>query len=140
MLHGLQHNYDFITDDMTASAIALAGGGAGSHTGSCGAFSGGLMALSACFCPHSENLSEEELTRLEKASPRFTEFRDWFIKEFGGVNCSDALQKLFGFCYKLNNDEERAALRNIQKRLGFSCDLIVEKAAVKAAEIIARDS
>ena len=59
---------------MTVSAIALGGGGAGAHTGSCGAFSGGLMALSARFCPSAEKLSDEDLAELEKAHPGFMSF------------------------------------------------------------------
>ena len=125
---------------MTVSAIALSGGGAGSHIGSCGAFSGGLMALSANFCPRSEQLSDEELAKLDKARPRFNEFRDWFIKEFGGVNCSDVLQKLFGFSYKLNNDKEREELRKIREELGFDCNLVVEEVAVRIVEIITRET
>lgn len=125
---------------MTVSAIALAGGGAGSHVGSCGAFSGGLMALSARFCPRSEELTDEELVKLEKGHPRFYEFRDWFTREFGGVNCSDVLRKLFGFSYNLNSDKERDELRKIQNELGFNCGLVIEKVAIRTAEILTRDT
>jgi len=139
VLHGLQPYFEFINDDMTVTSIALAGGGAGSHFGSCGAFSGALMALSANFCPRAAEPSDEELAQLDRAPLKFYEFRDWFIETFGGVNCADVLQKLFGFSYKLNNEEERAQLRKIQQELGINCNLVVEKSAVKAAQILSGD-
>ncbi|MFH1031426.1 MAG: C-GCAxxG-C-C family protein [Chloroflexota bacterium] len=132
----MQHYYDFITDDMLVSAIALAGGGGRSTTGSCGAYSGGLMALSTRFCPGGEELTEEELARLDKAKPNFYEFRDWFIKEFSGVNCVQILRKLFGGTFDLNNDKSVAELRKIQKELGFNCELVTGKVAVKLAEML----
>ena len=125
---------------MIVSAIALAGGGARATTGSCGAFSGGLMALSTRFCPRSEELADKELAELEKARHRFYEFRDWFIKEFSGVSCSDVLLKFFGRSYNLRIDKERDELTKLQKELGFNCGLVVEKVAIRIAEMLASDA
>ena len=108
--------------------------------GSCGAFSGGLMALSSRFCPHSEDLSDEEIIDLEEARPNFFELRDWFIKEFSGVTCSNVIRKLFGRSYDLHSEEEREELRKVQEELGFDCRLVIEKVAVKTAEILMGDS
>lgn len=96
------------------------------------------MALSVGFCPQGEELTEEEMARLAKARPNFYEFRDWFIKEFSGVNCVNVLQKLFGGTFDLNNDQSVAELRKIQKEMGFNCELVTGKVAVKLAEIIDR--
>ncbi len=136
MLRGLQPYYDFITDDMIVAAVALAGGGARATTGSCGAFSGGLMALSTGLCPHSEELTEEEMAKLEKARPAFYNFRDWFIDEFSGVNCVNVLRKLFGRTFDLNSEKDVSELRRIQKGLGFNCELVTGKVAVKITEML----
>ena len=67
MLHGLQGYCAFITDDMLAAAIALAGGGARSTYGSCGAYSAGLMALSAKMSPRTPAPTKEQIAELEKS-------------------------------------------------------------------------
>ncbi|MFC1958013.1 C-GCAxxG-C-C family (seleno)protein [Chloroflexota bacterium] len=171
----LQHYFEFITDDTVVSAVSLAGGGAGALIGSCGTFSAGLMALSTRFCPHSEELTDEEVTEFENARSRFYEFRDWFITEFSGVSCSDVrqklaersynlrsdkerdefhnllitefnvsysdvLQKLTECSYNLRSDKERDEFRKLQNTLGFNCREVIEKVAVRIAEMLTRDA
>jgi len=132
----LQAYCDFITDDMLAAAIALAGGGARSTLGSCGAYSGGLMALSAKLSPRTEEPTKEQIAELEKSKARFYEFRDWFVSEFGGVSCSEAIHKLFGGYYNQADEESRKALKKVQEQLGFNCQVVTAKTAVKIAEMI----
>lgn len=136
----LQPYFEFITDDVINSGIALAGGGARATMGSCGAFSGALMALSSGLCPRSQELTDEELEELEKARTRFYKFRDWFIRRYGGVTCSNVQWRLYGRSFNLSNDKEREELAKRQKRLGIKCDLVIAKVAVKAMEMLARES
>ena len=136
MLHGLQGHCDFITDDMLAAAVALAGGGARSTYGSCGAYSAGLMALSAKMAPRTDNPTKEQIAELEKSKEKFYEFRDWFVAEFGGVSCSEALHKLFGGYYVQADAESRAALKKTQEQLGFNCQVVTAKTAIKIAEML----
>ena len=121
---------------MVVSAIALAGGGARATAGSCGAFSGGLMALSAKFSPRSAELSKEELEELEKAKVKFYAFRDWFVSEFGSVTCFEMLRKLFGGSYNLASEESRKELKKVQDAMGFNCQVVTAKTVVKVAEMI----
>lgn len=121
---------------MLAAAIALAGGGARSTYGSCGAYSGGLMALSAKMCPRTENPTSDQIAELEKSKLKFYEFRDWFVSEFGGVSCSEALHKLYRGYYILADAESYAALKKLQEQLGFNCQVLTAKTAVKIAEMI----
>lgn len=120
---------------MVYSGIALSGGGARSTLGSCGAYAGGLMALSVRFSPHASELSPEQIEELEKARAKFYQFRDWFVGEFGGVSCYETLHKLFGGYYNQNNDESRKALKKVQDQLGFNCRVVTNKTVVKVVEM-----
>ena len=136
----MQGYCEFISDDVVYSGIALAGGGARATFGSCGAYSAGLMALSVKFCPRSARISiepaDKEIAELEGAKTRFYQFRDWFTQEFGGVNCSDVLYKLFGGRYIQADDESRKALKKLQEQLGFNCQVVTAKTVVKVAEMV----
>jgi len=107
--------------------------------GSCGAFSGGLMALSAKFSPRSDKLSEKEREELGKAFSKFHEFRDWFIAEFGSVVCRDVQLHLMGCFFDLTNDEGLQALREFQEVHGRKCVQATTKTALKVAEILSRE-
>lgn len=139
MLHGLQKHFNFITDDMVISAYALAGGAASATVGSCGAICGGLMALGAKYLPRSEEPSEEDLAQVDAARKKFGEFRDWFIKEFGGVTCKDGQIAVYGHYYQLSDPKEHDAFYEYQEKNGLDCNILVNKTAVKVAEILSRE-
>jgi len=107
-------------------------------SGSCGAYTAGLMALSVALCPKADELSDEEMEALKKVRPQFYEFRDWFVGEFGGVSCAAVLLKLFGWTYHLNDDKEREELDQLRKKLGFDCGVVTGKTAVKLAKMLPR--
>ena len=130
----MQKHFNFINDDIVQAAVALAGGGGEATFGSCGVFSGGLMALSIKFSPRSDELSEKEIEEFKKISSNFYEFRDWFVAEFGGVTCREVQCGLFGRFYNLMNDEESQAKRKEVK----SCAPVSVKSALKVAEILSR--
>jgi hypothetical protein len=132
----VQKYFPFVTDDIVRAGVALAGGGACSVVGSCGAFSGGLMALSAKFSPRSDTLSPEELKQLARARNQFDRLRDWFIAEFGGIACRDVQLSVFGRVYNVMEDEELQQMREYQQALGKSCSEIAMKTAVKVAGIL----
>ena len=139
VVHGLQKYFDFINDDIVQAAVALAGGGGRATVGSCGAFSGGLMALSAKFSPRSEELSEKEIEEFDKVRSNFNEFRDWFIAEFGSVLCWDVQRRLLGRSFNLMDDEQLQAFRNFHEAHGRKCTQATTKAALKVAEILSRE-
>lgn len=104
--------------------------------GSCGAFSGGLIALSARFSPRSDTLSEKEIEKLDKARLKFSEFRDWFIAEFGNVTCHDVQFRILGRIFNLMDEVELQAFRPFQEEQGRFCHQVSRKAALKVAEIL----
>ena len=135
----MQKYFPFVTDDIVQAGVGLAGGGDCSVMGSCGAFSGGLMALSAKFNPRSDILSEEELEQLAYARSQLDRFRDWFISEFGSVTCQGVQFNVFGRVYNIMDDEELEKMREYQQGLGKSCGEIAKEAALKIAEILYRE-
>ena len=120
---------------MVRSAVALAGGGGRATIGSCGAFSGGLMALSARFSPSSEEPTVEEMEAFDKNRWYFSEFRDWFFSEFGSVVCRDVQHHQLGQSFNLMDDEERQAFRDFPL-VHEKCAQVYSKAAIKVAEIL----
>jgi hypothetical protein len=132
----LQGYCDFITDDMVFSGIALAGGGARARGGNCGAFSAGLMAISVKMSPRTAETPEKEQAELEKMRAKCYEFRDWFIAEYSGISCLDALHKLFGGNFDQSKESDRKRLAEIQKAVGFNCEALTAKVAVKLAEML----
>ena len=132
----MQKYFSFISDDLVRSAVALSGGGGRATIGSCGAYSGGLMALSARFSPISDILSVKEVEELDLARRKFNEFRDWFITEFSSVVCRDVQLKLFGRFFNFMDEQERQAFREFQEAQDRSCRPVYTQAALKVAEIL----
>jgi C_GCAxxG_C_C family probable redox protein len=85
---------------------SLAGGGAGSTCGSCGAFSGALVAFSLT-CGRTYN-EWKEGKKGAKASKLSDEFYKKFTSRFGTIICREIHQELFGrtFDFKNKNDIE----------------------------------
>jgi hypothetical protein len=121
-----------------AASVSLAGGGSGATTGSCGAFSGGLMALSAAHSPRSETLSEPEREDSNRARAKFNEFRDWFIREYGGVSCRDVQTRLFGRYFNLMDEEGHKEFFEFIKS-GPSCNRVMTGTAVKVAQMLSQE-
>jgi hypothetical protein len=134
----LQACFDFISDDIIQSSVALAGGGSRATVGSCGVYSGGLMALSLRYNPRSDVLSETELKTLEAAREYTNAFRDWFISEFDSVVCRDVQQKMFGRYFNFMDDDDVKAFGDFPGK--EKCNDIVKKAARKVAELLTQVS
>jgi len=58
VLHALQQQFDFISDELKTSAVLITAGG-WDNLGSCGAYSGALIGMSVKFVPRSEEEKEE---------------------------------------------------------------------------------
>ena len=132
----MQKCFDFIGDDVIHSAVTLAGGGARATVGSCGVFSGGLMALSLRFSPRADRLTEKDMETLNKARDLCGEYRDWFTAEFDSVVCRDVQRKLFGRYFNFMDDEDAKAFGKFPEK--EKCTDLVKKAAQKVAEILSR--
>jgi len=134
----LQKYFGFITDDMVRSAVTLAGGGDRATIGSCGAFSGGLMALSARYSPSAQEPTESEIETFNKDRRYVDEFRDWFFSEFGSVVCADVQERQLGRSFNLMDEEELLAFRDFPQ-VHEKCAQVYTKAAIRVAEILARE-
>jgi len=123
---------------MVRSAVLLAGGGDRATIGSCGAFSGGLMALSVRFSPDSDEPTEKEIENFNRKRRHLNAFRDWFLGEFGSVVCAEVQKHQFGGkSFNLMDDKELMAFRDFPGRV--KCSEVVTKAAVKVAEILVQE-
>lgn len=123
---------------MVRSAVLLAGGGDRATIGSCGAFSGGLMALSARFSPDSDEPTDQEIENFYRKRLHLNAFRDWFLAEFGSVVCGEVQKHQFGGrSFNFMNEKELMAFRDFPERA--KCGEVVTKAALKVAEILARE-
>ncbi len=137
----MQNCFDFITDDLIQASIGLSGGGGSSVVGSCGTFSAGLMVLSLRLCPSVDTaFTEADKKAFKHAKAIFAEFREWFIEEFGGVNCRDVQFNFLGRVYNLMDEDQQKAFRTYQEQSGSNCRQICQMVAIKVAEMLLADS
>lgn len=94
-------------DDATIKAShGLSGGGGLAGQGTCGALSGGLMALSAKFGRDRDKLDKGRFINNFKKNKELVER---FRKEFGGVTCEDLQKQFTGRTYDMWNAEQYQA-------------------------------
>ena len=138
ILHGLRKHFTFITDDIVRSAVLLAGGGDRATLGSCGVFSGGLMALSTRFAPDFDEPTEKDMESFNQKRLELNAFRDWFLEEFGSVVCEEVQKHQFGGrSFNLMDNNELLAFRDFPDRV--KCREVIAKAALKLAEILVQE-
>lgn len=96
-----------IIDDATIKAVhGLAGGGALMGKGTCGALTGGLIALSA---KRGRDRDKLDKGRFMGNYQKGKELVDRFQAEFGGVTCEELQQKFTGRNYDMWRAEEYKA-------------------------------
>ena len=94
-------------DDATIKAShGLSGGGGLAGQGTCGALSGGLMALSAKFGRDRDKLDKGRFINNFKKNKELVER---FREEFGGVTCEDLQKQFTGRTYDMWNAEQYQA-------------------------------
>jgi C_GCAxxG_C_C family probable redox protein len=105
ILRAVQETIGGIDDATIKSAHGLAGGGALSGVGTCGALSGGLLALSAKYGRARDKMEKGRyLINFKKGSELVERFRD----EFGGVTCQELQQQFAGRTYDMWRADEYA--------------------------------
>lgn len=94
-------------DDATIKAVhGLSGGGALMADGTCGALTGGLVAISAKYGRDRDKLDKGRyINNFKKCKELVERFRS----EFGGVTCSELQQQFTGQTYDMWNAEEYKA-------------------------------
>ena len=132
VLKALQEHLQLSDGEAFRAASALAGGVARMGE-TCGALSGGIMAIGLAY--GREKL--EDTTRslgYAKAMTLSIKLCERFEKEFGSVKCRDIQKSLFGRVFDLRNPRERG---EFVRAGGYEkCPEVVKNAARFAAELI----
>ncbi len=136
VLGSIKTNLGNIGDDTFKAATALAGGIAASGN-TCGACTGGLLALSSFLGRDFENFGTPEgLANKDKVTMIGRKLLERFEKEYGSFACSDIQKKLYGKSYKMYIPEEKAQFLANGGHGPNGCTQVVAKAAVWVGEIL----
>ena len=115
------------------SLYSLAGGGAASTYGSCGAFSGAMVTFSLflgrTYAQWEEGKRGAESSKLADA------FYKKFIDRFGTVICREIHQELFGRTFDFKNKKDREAFDNLGGH-AEKCPSVVGVSSAWAVEIL----
>ncbi len=106
VLATVQETVGGIDDQTIKASHGLSGGGALLGEGTCGALTGGLMALSAKYGRDRDKLDKGRCINNFKKSKELTER---FRAEFGGVTCRELQQQFTGRTYDMWNADEYKA-------------------------------
>lgn len=115
ILAAIQETVGGIDDATIKAAHGLAGGGGLAGVGTCGALTGGLLALSARYGRDRDKLDKGRyLNNFKKGNELVERFR----AEFGGVTCRELQQRFTGQTYDMWSAEGYAAF---DKARGCQC-------------------
>lgn len=120
------------SDEVVKVSHSLAGGGAISTRGTCGALNGGMMAISAVHGRDRLNFGKGVYMDAFKPAKRLF---DRFVAEFGSPICADVQTKLFGRSYDLWDPNEYAAFEAAGAHRD-KCPSVVGRTARWTAEIL----
>lgn len=134
VLAALQDTFGIRQDDVFKAASGLAGGGATTTEGSCGAYSGAIMFLSLLQGRERNDFADPNHA-MGKSFVTARKLRDRFIQEYGSVVCRNIQTKLFGRPFYLADPAE---FEKFEKAGGHDvhCPQVVGNAARWAAEIV----
>jgi len=128
------HEIFNIGDPATIQAAdALAGGCALSTQGTCGALSGGLLAIGSIAGRIYEDFSKGESRR--RVFQYAKKLYDKFIKEYGSPLCKDIQKKIFGRSFNLLDTKDYAEFQKAGAHVD-KCPSVSGNAARWTAEII----
>jgi len=132
VLAALQDTLGGIDDKIFKAAYALAGGGAKTGQGTCGALAGGMMAISA---KHGRERADFETVRSTEAADLAKILYDRFVSEFGSPICAGVQETIFGRSYNLWDPEDKQAFEEAGGHED-KCPDVAGKAAMWTAEIL----
>jgi len=133
VLATLHETIDIADPATIQAADALAGGCALSTQGTCGALSGGLLAIGSVVGRTYEDFSKGETRR--RVFQYSKKLYDKFIEEYGSPLCKDVQKKIFGRSFKLLDAKEYAEFEKAGAHVD-KCPNVSGKTARWAAEII----
>ncbi len=118
------------SDEVFRAAYGLAGGGAGMGTGSCGAYSGGLMAISSRY--GRQRFTDGKQSIADDLGQRFYEM---FVREYGSCVCRNVQKKIFNRSFDLRDSEDLEEFMDAGAHVD-KCTSVVGNAAKWVTEII----
>lgn len=106
VLATIQETVGIVDDQLIKASHGLSGGGGLMGEGTCGALTGGLLALSAKYGRDRDKLDRGRYINNFKKAQQLT---DKFREEFGGLTCKQLQVKFTGRTYDMWNAEEYKA-------------------------------
>lgn len=134
VIAALQDVFDIRNDDIFKAGTGLAGGSAMTCDGSCGAYAGAIMMLSAVLGRERDNFADHEGIRF-RTHEMARKLHAKYIQEYGSVVCRDIQTKVMGRYYYLPDPDEYEKFHNAGAH-DIYCPEVVGKAARWAAELI----
>lgn len=133
VLSALHETLDIIDPATIKASDALAGGCALSTQGTCGALSGGLLAIGSVVGRTYEDFSKGENRR--RVFQYAKKLYDKFINEYGSPLCKNVQKKIFGRSFNLLDTKDYSEFEKAGAHVD-KCPSVSANAARWAAEII----
>ena len=105
-LLAVQETLGLKNDLLFKASTGFAGGTGLTGMTSCGALSGGIMAIGQRYGRERAHLGDPEQTQFKKTFVLSKKLHDRFVTEFGSTTCSNLLNSFFGRSYNLLDPEE----------------------------------
>jgi len=134
VLAALQDAFEMRNDEVFKAASGLSGGVGLSTHGTCGALSGGVMAIGMLFGRERRNFKDPDKTRMV-AYRLGKQLSDRFEREYGSVVCCRIQGSYLGRNYDLWSNTDSVDFDKVAYQQS-KCPHLVGTAAVWAAEII----
>ena len=134
ILGAIQDLFELRNDDVFRAASGLAGGVGLCGDGCCGAYTGGVMALSQVCGRTRENFLDPDRTR-RRSYDLAKRLHDKFVAEYGSIICRDIQQKIFGRPFYIRDADE---YKKFEKAGAHTekCPAVVGNGARWVAEIL----
>ncbi len=133
VIAALQETFGGIDDAVFKAAHALAGGGALSTAGTCGALVGALLVVSSRYGRDRENFGKGRYLLNNQLAKRIF---DRFVAEFGSPICSQVQTRLMGRSFDMWDAEDYKAFLAAGGH-DDKCPAVSGKAALWVAELLA---
>lgn len=132
VMAAIQETIGGVDDAAFKAGHALAGGGALTTVGTCGALAGALMAVSSHFGRDRANFGKGRFLQNYHLGKRIV---DRFVAEYGGPSCAHVQSKIMGRSFDMWNAEDFKAFEAAGGHRD-KCTAVAANAAAWAAELI----
>ena len=124
--------FGIVSDDVFRAGHALAGGVGLATNGTCGALSGGIMAISCKYGRSRENFAKGRYLRSYQIGKRLY---DRFVQEYGSCICREVQQRIFGRSFNMWDAKEYEEFERAGGH-GDKCPSVTGNVAMWVAQIL----